>query len=114
MCLAVEPDPGQNGRALDVVDEALDVLGVCRRDDAAVEDDVGETLHGYALQLFEIGGVSLLVGHGAVGRRIRALDRVAYGPVTCSGLKRGDARRLTSREIRMLRQQAGIDPEKAS
>jgi 23S rRNA pseudouridine2605 synthase len=39
---------------------------------------------------------------------VERLDRVAYGPVTTEGLPRGRTRPLTSRELRSLRDLAGI------
>jgi pseudouridine synthase len=44
----------------------------------------------------------------AIGRTVKRLDRVAYGPVTIEGLARGAVRKLTVRELRELRRLAGL------
>jgi 23S rRNA pseudouridine2605 synthase len=44
-----------------------------------------------------------------LGYAVRKLDRVAYGPVTKSGLGRGESRSLTKLEVRRLKELAGID-----
>ncbi len=46
-----------------------------------------------------------------VGYDVTKLDRVAYGPVTREGLKRGATRRLTQGEVRTLKKLAGMVPE---
>jgi len=45
----------------------------------------------------------------ALGYVVKGLDRVAYGPITHEGLARGAVRKLTSSEIRRLRQAAGME-----
>ncbi len=42
------------------------------------------------------------------GYRVRKLDRVAYGPITKTGLGRGETRSLTKSEVRALKELAGI------
>jgi 23S rRNA pseudouridine2605 synthase len=44
-----------------------------------------------------------------LGYEVRKLDRVAYGPITKEGIARGGTRKLTHRELKHLRQIAGID-----
>lgn len=44
----------------------------------------------------------------SLGYDVKKLDRVAYGPVTREGLKRGETRNLTRHEIRELRKMAGM------
>jgi 23S rRNA pseudouridine2605 synthase len=41
----------------------------------------------------------------AVGHPVIALERIAFGPLKLSGLKRGAHRRLTPQEVALLRQQ---------
>ncbi len=48
------------------------------------------------------------------GYDVRKLDRVAYGPVTKSGLARGESRSLTKLEVRRLKELAGVDDELSS
>ncbi|HTY00852.1 MAG TPA: pseudouridine synthase [Bacteroidota bacterium] len=43
------------------------------------------------------------------GYSVRKLDRVAYGPITKSGLPRGESRALTKSEVRSLKELAGMD-----
>jgi 23S rRNA pseudouridine2605 synthase len=47
----------------------------------------------------------------ALGYEVEKLDRVAYGPVTKSGLGRGEVRTLTRGEVRALKEMAGIKEE---
>ncbi len=47
----------------------------------------------------------------SLGYDVKKLDRVAYGPVTREGLKRGETRSLTRQEVRKLRQLAGMPEE---
>ncbi len=44
----------------------------------------------------------------SLGYNVKKLDRVAYGPVTTEGLKRGETRTLTHFEARQLRELAGM------
>jgi 23S rRNA pseudouridine2605 synthase len=46
-----------------------------------------------------------------LGYSVTKLDRVAYGPVTCEGLGRGETRHLSKRELRQLMKLAGIQME---
>lgn len=46
-----------------------------------------------------------------LGYEVKRLDRVAYGPVTTEGLRRGAVRPLTHAELRALKRMAGIDEE---
>ncbi len=45
----------------------------------------------------------------AVGHRVLRLERIAYGPLTLSGLKPGDWRPLSETELRALRRAVGLD-----
>ena len=45
------------------------------------------------------------------GYDVLKLDRVAYGPISCEGLKRGETRNLSRREVRKLMKLAGIQEE---
>ena len=47
----------------------------------------------------------------AMGYEVAKLDRVAYGPVTCEGLDRGETRSLSKREVRKLMVLAGMEEE---
>lgn len=47
----------------------------------------------------------------ALGYEVEKLDRFAYGPVTKSGLARGEVRTLTRGEVRALKEMAGIKEE---
>jgi 23S rRNA pseudouridine2605 synthase len=42
---------------------------------------------------------------------VTKLDRLAYGPITCEGLARGETRSLSRREVRKLRELAGMETE---
>jgi 23S rRNA pseudouridine2605 synthase len=42
----------------------------------------------------------------AVGHRVVALERVAFGPLGLRGLRPGESRRLTPAEVRRLRRAA--------
>jgi 23S rRNA pseudouridine2605 synthase len=48
-----------------------------------------------------------------LGYAVRKLERVAYGPVTTAGLKRGETRSLTHQEVRQLRALAGMESPNA-
>jgi 23S rRNA pseudouridine2605 synthase len=45
----------------------------------------------------------------SLGYDVAKLDRVAYGPVTCEGLDRGETRNLSRREVRKLMVLGGIE-----
>lgn len=47
----------------------------------------------------------------ALGYEVVRLERVAYGPITNEGMKRGETRSLSKREIRALKVLAGMDTE---
>lgn len=47
----------------------------------------------------------------SLGYEVQKLDRVAYGPITKEGLKRGETRSLTRPEVRKLKQLAGIQED---
>jgi pseudouridine synthase len=44
----------------------------------------------------------------SLGYEVKKLDRVAYGPITKEGLRRGETRSLTRAEVRKLMEMAGI------
>ena len=46
----------------------------------------------------------------AVGHRVVALERVAFGPLGLRGLERGQSRRLTDAEVERLRRAAASPP----
>jgi 16S rRNA U516 pseudouridylate synthase RsuA-like enzyme len=47
----------------------------------------------------------------SLGYEVKKLDRVAFGPITKEGLKRGETRSLTRAEVRQLRRLAGMPEE---
>ncbi len=44
----------------------------------------------------------------ALGYEVEKLDRIAYGPIDCQGMERGESRNLSRREVRKLMQMAGM------
>lgn len=48
----------------------------------------------------------------SLGYEVKKLDRVAYGPITKEGLRRGEVRSLTRAEVRALLTMAGMTPSK--
>jgi pseudouridine synthase len=47
----------------------------------------------------------------SLGYEVKKLDRVAFGPITKEGLKRGETRSLTRAEVRQLKKLAGLEHE---
>lgn len=50
----------------------------------------------------------------SLGYEVKKLDRVAYGPITKEGLRRGATRALTHVEVQRLREMAGWDSQRKS
>ena len=94
----------------DVADSALDHL----RGGVALEDGV---TYPAKVRLVEPGLLEVVISEGrkrqvrrmieAVGHRVIALERVAFGPLTLDRLPEGESRRLTTAEVDRLRATAG-------
>jgi len=93
-----------------VADSALDHL----RGGVALEDGV---TYPAKVRLVEPGLLEVVISEGkkrqvrrmieAVGHRVIALERVAFGPLTLDRLPEGESRRLTTAEVDRLRATAG-------
>jgi 23S rRNA pseudouridine2605 synthase len=94
----------------DVADSALDHL----RGGVALQDGV---TYPAKVRLVEPGLLEVVISEGrkrqvrrmieAVGHRVIALERVAFGPLTLDRLPEGESRRLTTAEVDRLRATAG-------